>query len=300
MGRNINLRALNVFLTLALVGIFLFVLITGILAFVPETPGDTLTFWYLDQNIVDWADDGPAKLIGTIVSCAAALAFFIIGKKYNVIRSKKKDKQLATQIYLSLLYLGIARLFEAFFIASGSDVRGIVFSVGKYYIMLDLLGVIMFVLVASEVFLQTEFPEGSKFPVFLRGLLIASVAVALAALFLEYAPKDIEKILDWIVVGASCLVFLIIAIILIVICTKILRLHARLSEGENRGAILVIGVQLLLLIISMLVLIYLEIGPSDTLDYYIRASRGGLLLVVAWLYIPSFIRPSLKKKEGES
>ncbi len=44
-------------------------------------------------------------------------------------------------------------------------------------------------------------------------------------------------------------------------------------------------------------LIYLEVGPGDAEDYYLRALQCGLLLVVAWLYLPSFIMPSMKKKE---
>ncbi len=297
MERKNNFRVLNLCLTLAFVGIFFVVVIIDFLGFVAEKPVGTLIFWRFDQNIVNWTDDGPAKVVAAIVSCFAASVFFIIGKKYNVIRRKKHDNQLSTQIYLSLVYMGIARLFEAYFIVSDSSLRGIVFSVGKYYIVLDILGVIMFVLVSSEVFLQTEIPAGSKLPAFLRGLLIASASIALGALFLDYAPGEIVNILDWCVIGASIVVFLIIAIILIVICIKILRLFARLSENENRGAIFVIGIQLLLLIASVFLLIYLEVGPGDAEDYYLRALRCGLLLVVALLYMPSFIMPSLKKKE---
>jgi hypothetical protein len=297
MDRKLNLRTFNVLLALAFAGVFIIVLIVDFVRFQAETPGGILVFWRIDQNVINWIDDGPAKLVATITSCVAAVAFFIMGRGYNAIRKQKQDKQLATQIYLSLVYLGTARLFEAFFIISDSSLRGLVFSVGKFYIVLDMLGVIMFVLVASEVFLQTDFPADSTFPIFLRRFLFVCIAIALCALFLEYAPAGIEKILDWSVVGASIIVLLIIGIVLIVICIKILRLYIRFTENENRGAILVIGIQLVLFIVSMFLLIYLEIGAGDAADYYLRSSRGGLLLVVAVLYFPAFINPSLKKKK---
>ncbi len=298
MERKFNVLALNIFIVLAFVGTFVIVVVLDLMDFVVDSPGDSPVIWRVDRNIINWTDDGPAKMTASIVSCVAAATFFVGGSKYNTIRKQKQDKHLATQIYLSLVYFGIARLFEAFFILSDSDLRGIVFSVGKYYIMLDLLGAIMFVLVASEVFLQTEFPETSKFPTFLKVILVVSVLIALNALFLEYAPNEIENVLDWCVIGASIVIFLIIGIILIAICSKILRLYVRIAGQENRGAILIIGVQLVLFIISMFVLIYLEVGVGDATDYYLRAARCGLLFVVALLYVPAFITPSMKKREG--
>ncbi|MEX2683712.1 MAG: hypothetical protein Q6373_019210 [Candidatus Sigynarchaeota archaeon] len=301
MERKIDLRALNIFLLLALVGTFVIVLVLDFGSFIAENPGVAPVAWRVDRNIVNWTDDGPAKVTAAIISCVASVVFFVMGNKYNVIRKHKQEKQLATQIYLSLVYLGIARLFEAYFIVSDSDLRGMVYSVGKYYIVLDLLGVILFVLVSSEVFLQMDFPETSRFPDFLRIIVVASVFIALSALFLEYAPAGIEDLLDWCVIGASIVVFLIIGVILIAICVKIIRLYNRLSGQENRGAILVIGAQLLLFIVSMFILIYLEMGPGDALDYYLRAARCGLMLVIASLYMLAFIKPAMKKgKEIDS
>ncbi|NMC04573.1 MAG: hypothetical protein GYA24_05140 [Candidatus Lokiarchaeota archaeon] len=296
MQRKLDLHAFNMFLVITFALVFASVLILDLVRFWIENPLGVLVAWRLDQNVVNWTDDGPAKLFAMFVSSIAAGGFFITGRRYNVIREQKKDKQLATQVYLSLIYTGIARLFEAFFIISDSSLRGIVFSVGKFYIVLDMLGIVMFVLVSAEVFLQTDVHAGSKFPTFLHRLLLASIVIALGALFLEYAPAEIERILDWIVVGASIIVFLIVATILIATCTKIIHLYMRHPENEDRGALLVIGLQLILLIVSMFSLIYLEIGAGDAADYFLRGGRCGLLLVFALLYFPAFINPSLKKK----
>nr|MDO8085202.1 hypothetical protein [Candidatus Sigynarchaeum springense] len=47
----------------------------------------------------------------------------------------------------------------------------------------------------------------------------------------------------------------------------------------------------------MFMLIYLEVGPGDAPDYFLRAGRCGLMLFIALLYMPAFIKPSMKKSE---
>jgi hypothetical protein len=294
MKGKINVAVLNVLILVIFVVTFILVIIIEAATYLANPPTTPLAIWTLDGDIPLWNMEGIAKLTSAIVSILAAVFFFIIARKYNIIRKSKEDKALASMVYFSLVYQGIARLFEAFFILSTSSLSGIVFSIGKYYIVLDLLAMILFLMVTSQVFLVDEFKEGTRFPACLDGIGISGFVLGILALFLNYIS---DRSIRWIVGGASIVILLIITIILVVVCTRIFSLYKRMQDQENRGAIFIIGIQLILLVITMSLLIYSEIGSGDARSYFLRAARAGILMVIAYLYVFSFITPAAKQKK---
>jgi hypothetical protein len=250
-----------------------------------------IRLWLWDSNIAGDMGDrnglGYAKLASAIAGIISAFTFSILLPALRRRWIEKKKARLVTLVYLSAIYFTLSRFLEVFYIISQSDLRGLVYSVGQFFIPLDVLATACYMVFAYDIFL-TNGPGISKNPTkIILGIGYVAAFIGILNTLDVYLDASLALVLGII----SYIAWLIIFIFLIRIIAAIFYLRTRVEERKK--ALLVIGLQLLTMgILLALMILSMQFGGDLlALSYIIRAIKNGLFIFLAWQYIPAIIRP---------
>lgn len=292
MSSKINLKLLNIFVFGSWIISLGIVLSIDIPAYFITTNPNEFHLFYLN-----WMST--TKFIAIILAMIAAVVFFIIAGLYNKIRKTKADKYLSTLILYTMLYQGIGHLVEAYFMLLASNLPDLVYVVGRYYYPLEILSFVIFTIVTFDVFIlpARATGENERQNTWMISIGIAGAIVGYITTFFAYIPNMEFRII--VILIGLCL-FGIIFVIVVYTCYRIFHLSNSVSEPTNKLALKVLGFQLLILTANVVLLILSEVasfvGFSDDFAYTMHSIKNGLYLVLAILYLFSFIRPSMSKK----
>jgi len=292
MPFKINLRLLNIFLVVG-----------WIIAFVVELaidiPGYLGTNHSTPFQLFYWARFSPAKIVSIILDGAAGATFFFMAWHYNTIRKSKENQYLASLIMLTMIYQGLARVIEVYFMLFGSDLYGLVNVVGRYYFPLEITSAVIFTIVAFDVFLFPSLEEvkRDRQSKFLFTMNIITTVIGVIMVFFIYITNVDAKVV--IGITGFC-IYVIIVVVVVITCARIFRLSSTISESSNKRAVQIMGIQLLVLMVAIILFMLSELGDFINLDndtiYILRSIKDGLYLVLAILYWYSFIKPATSKK----
>ena len=293
MPSKINLKLLNLYVFGAWIAIAIYVLAVELQRHAKDISEGTLSLFFFG------ALDAGAILAILLAICAAG-TFFYMAHLYNQIRKTKTDKYLSSLIVYTMVYQGISRVVEVYYLLLGSDMWGLVKVIGRYYFPLEILGFAIFCIVVFNVFLYPAIDAGNE----RRGLWIIVIGISgsiigLVTSLFHYFPKECMTFKIIIVLAGIC-IFGAIVLVVIFTCYKIFRLSKTMPEAGNKHAVQVLGVQLLVLTATIILFIisetgdFLVINPETIL--LLRSIKNGLYLVLAILYMYSFIKPATSKK----
>jgi hypothetical protein len=250
-----------------------------------------IVIWEWDSNIRgDMASRfglGYGKLFSAIVCVMAIIVLCILLPQLHNRWEEKKRTRFVTLVYFSALYLMISRVFDLFYIISASDLRGLVYSIGQFYLPLDIIATACYIAFVYEVFLLKEVSENQPFSKYLIGMTYIAAFISIATtldIYIDNFPLFIFGIISY-------LVLVIIFLICIRVSLKIFALKSYVEE--NKHAIKIIGLQLVLFAL-MLISLALSIqfgGDQLVLSYIFRAIKNIIIIIIALMYYPAIIKP---------
>lgn len=296
---KINLKLLNLFVFSAWVIVFFISLMIDIPNRLSDNNLENFRLLYLNPIT-------PVMLFDILLAGFAGGAFFVMAYLYNGIRKTKVNKYLSSLIFYMMLYQGISRFVEVFFVLSASSLYGLVAVAGRYFYPLEILSTVIFSIVAFDVFLfpAMETSKEGRRSLWMIAVGISGAIIGMIALFFTYITLFFTYIISisirMTVVFIGLGIFGVIITVVVFACFKIFRLSRTVSEPRNKFALQVLGIQLLISLIVIILFIFAEVGDFlefsiDTI-YLLRTIKNGLYLVMAILYLYSFIRPGLAKK----
>lgn len=286
MNHRFNITVVNWFLASSFIALLVLVFSMDIPVLASEGQLDTARFWFL-SNI------HPHKIIASLVSAAAAIVFGYMAARYRRVRARKADRYLASLILFAAIYQAISRTIDVYYQVSESQFRGFVYVAMKFYLPLDIMSVILFAIMAFEVFLlpSMEQEETQRMGLFMGGLGIAGSAIGVAITTFYYLPDD--SIIKYII---SIMGICLYAVILVLVLRTAIKIFQLWNRARNVPALLYMGFQLLLMILALVFFILVEIGGVLPIDIYVlytfRIVKEALFLVVAVLYDFAFIKPA--------
>jgi hypothetical protein len=287
MERRFNLKLINGLLWACFLALVAIALIIDIPAEMGAITGGTFVIWYLSSMF-------PEKTIAAIVAAGTAVVFLAVAVRYNRIRRAKVDKYLASMIFFSAVYQVLARALEASYIVSESDLHDIVYTCMKFYLPLDILSVLVFALVAFEVFLRPVMGEGknNRLDRTLMVVGIAATAFGIVISTFSLYPKSILTFKIVVSIGGMALYFVIV----VLVALTSYRIFTVWARNRQATAILAIAIQLILATAALLFFIIVEgsaVLPLTMAQLYIlRTIKDLLFLGTAVLMYPAFIRPA--------
>jgi hypothetical protein len=289
MANRFNIKFVNAFLLLSFIALLVlsFTVDASRLAGLGEL--ETARFWYL-SNI------HPQKVVCTVLSLCAATLFFFMASKYHVVHVRKTDKYLASLILYAAVYQAFSRSLDAYYMISESDFTGFVYVAVKFYLPLDLMSVILFAIMAFEVFLLPSMEKTStrRMSSIMQVLGIVGSAIGVVFTLFYYLPADSP--VKIVVAIAGIILYLIILLLVLRTAINIFQLWTRTKHVVE---LLYMGFQLLLLVGALVFFIVVEAGTVLTLSsetlYNFRIIKEAMFLAVAVLYHFGFIKPSREK-----
>ena len=281
MITKINLKLLNIFVLGTWVIVFFISLTIDIPNLLLDNNLENFRLLYPNQIT-------PVMFFDILLANFAGGIFFVMAYVYNGIRKTKVDKYLSSLIFYTMLYQGIGRFVEVFFVLWVSSLYGLVAVVGRYFYPLEILSTVILSIVAFDVFIfpARETSKDGRQSLWMIANGIAGAIIGVIALFFTYIPSLSFRMA---VVFIGLVFFGIIIIIVVSACYRIFRLSGRVSESTNKVALQVLGIQLLISIMVIILFIFAETGDvlgfSNDLIYLIRSIKNGLYLVLAILYM---------------
>ena len=239
------------------------------------------------------------KVVYIFVATAAVAAFLWVASRYNKIRQQKADKYLASLIFYSAIYQGVAYIFYVveMLITGVNSLGGIAF---KLYMPLGIMALMFFSFMAMEVFLKPAISQSRehRLETFIVALQIAGIIIGILILLFSYTPDGSPFEIITAVVGFS--VFGLIVIVVCVVISRIVRMMRSISEPIHARAFRAIALQLILLAVVSFLMVLVEMAsftkmPEDIV-FIVRITQSCLSIIIAWLYYPAFINPSEKKE----
>jgi len=247
---------------------------------------ETFRFWFLSTII-------PEKIISFVLACLAAMTFFYIGIKYNSVRNKNGDKYFSNMIICAVVYQAIARVFDAYYMVSESDLWHFIYVVTKFYLPLDVLSMCFLTIIAITGFLNEDNETNNKKNNIVNrsisfisiGVTIIGILLTIVGYFPVYSPFVIGTII------AGCFFFLIILLLIARTCYNIFRTWSKMPPFRA------MGFQLIFAILAMIFLILSEIGTGLSFTYEdlyrFKILKNASFLIIGILYYYSLIKPLL-------
>lgn len=283
-----NLRLINSLIIFFLI----FILILLILVDYPlsETvlDGEPVRIWYLDPafGFNTDAEKGPGMVTSMIFNVIAGIVFIWVAILLNRIRKLKQNHYLSNSIFYSALYLGIGRFIEGFYIMTETDVRGILYALGRSFIPLDNFAMILFFSICCDVFFAEQIEKGAAISDRVYKIGWITFIFSWLAIFSYFTQNEIlQNIANYLNVA----VIVIILLVSISLEMKILRLTKLIDERQKE--VRIIGMTLVLYIIVVILTVLLLTTYPNLLQYIFRTIKNGLLLVIAIFYYLAFIKP---------
>ncbi|MHA1698778.1 MAG: hypothetical protein ACTSWN_08080 [Promethearchaeota archaeon] len=288
MEKKLNIKLLNIYLIVAFITLAVMVVIIDLPEFLKNNDLLEFRFWYL--SVIH-----PNKIIASVFATIAGIMFFLIAIWYNPVRKKKTSQYLSSLIFNAIIYQGISRFFELYYMLSESSLAGIVYVCGKYYFALDVLGSVLLVIVAFSIFMLPAMTDSmeTKVSKFLTTLSVLASLISIATLFFFYLPITI---FTYIIIAIALGMFFIVVITVLATSVKVFKLLPKVDNPVSRKALPALGIQLILAVVVILLMILAELGSSIGIGhmttYVIRYIKNAIYLIIAVLFIPSLITPS--------
>lgn len=286
-----NFRRINYILILMVVAITVLIIFVDYPRALLETnppPPDPIRFWYFDPafGFNSGQQKGPGMVIAVIFNIVAGIAFLAISVQLFRQKIKKQNHYLATNIFYSAFYLGLGRLVEMYYIFTETDVKGILFGYGRFFMPLDNFALILFLSTCSEIFLAELIVKNPKLLTQLNLFALLSFTFSWFNVLEWFIDSSVlVTVLRIMNIGIAILNLLIA----VYIWTQINRL--RKLDAEHANALKRIAQILLILVIVSAMILYLIISYPDLIQYIVRSVKNFMLIIAALLYIPAFIKP---------
>jgi hypothetical protein len=250
--------------------------------------GETFRIWYLDPafGFDSGEEKGPGMVTSMIFNVIAGLAFISVAMRLHRIRKIKQNHYLSNSIFYSALYLGIGRFIEGYYIITETDLRGMLFALGRSFIPLDNFALILFFSLCCDVFFAEQIEKGAKISDHVYKIGWVTFIFSWLAVLTYFPQHDIIQNL------ANYFNIALIVIILVVsvsIEIKIMGLTQRIEERKKE--VRLIGVILVLFIIVVILTVLLYTTFPNLLQYIFRTIKNALLAVIAIIYYFAFIKP---------
>ncbi len=286
---RMNIKVLNAFLLVAFATITSIVITMDVVQILANPSPPPFRFLFLSSV-------PPEKILTVIIAASAAITYIYVAVRYNAIRLQKKDQYLSSLVFFAAIYQAASRISEIVYLLSESSLDGMVYVAFKFYLPLDILTMVLFSLVAFEVFLKPSISHGSvRWEYFMSTLGVSGVVIGILILFFHYVPDDSPVKIAIALPGIA--LFSVIVIVVLLTCVRIVKLWSRTRATV---ALLFIGMQLLLAIVGVLFFILTEtlsiFGVSSSVIYMFRISKNAVFLAMAILYMFGFIKPSQGNK----
>jgi hypothetical protein len=284
MAKRINLALLNIIVVLSFILLLIFMVRLDFQNFYAEGgTAETFQFWYYAQVAVE-------KTINIIISSIAIFVYLGIAFKYRTIKAKLNDKYMANLLSCSLLYQGISRALEIYYMVSESSLHYFIYVVTKFYLPLDILSVVFLSIVAISGFLIPANSESKRFERLNQVMLGFAIGGMIIGILITVFPLfESDSLFIIITVATGILLFLVIIILIILTCFNIFRSWSKMQPFRAMGLQLILGVlAILLLIVSEL---GFEMGLSYTQVYICKDIKNGAFLLIGILYYYSIIKP---------
>jgi hypothetical protein len=296
-GERFNIKRLNWLLILIFfVGVAIAIIYDVILFQNGNGSLSLLRIWFLDNDLAeDWGPKGMAMLISSIIGLFATGIYFYVGRRLLINRKDKKDPYLISLVYFSTLYFGCARLIEIFYAVSDSDLHAVVYNMGDFWLPIDVMGIILYLLFIYEVFIHVYKTTEHNWNLIMKRIYYLAFVLSCSSLATYYLGRN-----NPIDVGVAIISYMLLAFVLVIVIQLYRKvLHVRELVDENKAALMYIAIQILLFI-----LIFVFTVPAILIDdpymiyaYSFRAVKNVLFCIHALLYIPAFIRPFQKSKK---
>ncbi len=283
-----NFRFLNGISLMFMVLTILLIILIDVPYAHETTEGGIVQIWYYDQ-CVGWntgCDKGPGMLLSMIFNLIAAFLFIPATFALKKQRNRKNNHYLSKNLHYTAIYLGIGRMFETFYIITETDIRAILLVVGRFFIPLDNLAMIIFFGICIDIFYSEEIVRDSNLVKKFSILKWTTHILGWLSIMVYFTYNDIletiSKVLLPIVIGVIFLISLQVEF-------KVIKLSKRVEE--NKKALKRIGQMLFIFVIISLCNLILITTYATLLQYLIRAFKNLLLISIALLYFPAFINP---------
>lgn len=283
-----NYRIINLIITSFLVLIFVLIIVVDYPRSLAILENEEFRIWYLDPAVGfnSGQEKGPGMVTSLIFNIIAGLLFIYVAIQLNIIRKKKDYHYLANNIYYSALLIGIGRFIEGFYIITETDLRGLLFGVGRIFIPLDNFAIILFFIVCCDIFFSVQIEKGSKLSKYIFYLGWIAFLFSWLAILVYFVDNSI---LETLAHGINIAIIAIIIMFSIALEFQILQLANRVEEKKQE--VRYIGIILILyILVAILTLILIIIFP-DLFQYILRTIKNIMLTVIAILYYAAFIRP---------
>jgi hypothetical protein len=285
------------FLLINLILLSFVILVAGLVAvidyprYINANPGQTPNLWYFDTDVGfnSGAKKGPGMVISILFEAIAAVICFLAAFKINQIRQHKTDKHLSSMVFYAAIYLGIARLDEIYYIITNTDLKDIMYGFGRFYIILDVLGMMISVVFCVEIFLVEELMKSQER---LKRLIKFSMIALFLSLVSVISNFYENAVFNGIAVALSGVSLLYVLIQTIDTLKRINAVKKKVEEQQN--ALQAIGLQLCIYLVVVVISIYILLSSATLFQYSLRATKNLLQIVNALLFFPAFITPAKK------
>jgi hypothetical protein len=249
--------------------------------------------------IFTFSDFHPWKDVFICVAIVAAVALSVVAIRYNKIRHQKVDNYLASLIFYSAIYQGVAYIVNlAHMIFYGIDA---ISQVGlKLFMPLGILALLFFTFMAIEVFIKPAFGHEREHGIERFILFLEAFGIVMGVLITLFTYSPDGSAFEYIVGAIGFSVLGMIGIIVSIVASKIFKIRKNVTEPTQARALEAIAMQLILLLAVTFLMLFAEMasftGMPDDMAYLLRVIYSLLTIVIAWLYLPAFIRPAGKKE----
>ena len=261
----------------------------------PEINGEKLVIWMYDDAVGfnTGHTKGPGMLFSLIFNITAFIGLLYVSFKLWKIKKIKDHSYLSTNLFYTSLYLTVGRVIESYYIITETDVRSLLFVVGRIFIPLDNLAIVIFFGICFDVFFSERLEKDQSLRKGLIGFTWATFILGWGAISSYYTYNEV---IDSIFSTVMIIIVALVLLVSIKIETEIRKLSNRVDEKKEE--IKKIGKILFIFIAINLLTLLLIILYPDLFQYLLRALKNFLLTVVAVMYYSTFIKPMDQKIEG--
>jgi hypothetical protein len=229
----------------------------------------------------------------TLALCTCIAGFIVWKKMHDYLKKRENKTKLLDMLRVTINLFCFGRILEAFYLIFDTDFNYVQETAFQFYIVMDALGCVILIAIASILFFEGNLIKNSKKTIALLLFLVFCVLLSyimtvIYAVYPEAFP--IGTIISGIIIG-------IMVIIALIIWTQIFKLKK--IPSKNSLVLTLLGFQLIfsLTCIALLLPLGLTVPLIQLGNFYpnriLRVIRLVILLISIITYYPAYIKPSL-------
>jgi hypothetical protein len=265
-------------------------------------PFEEISFIRLRLAFYSHDIDTAFYVINNILALCTCIAGYIIWKKMNNYLKKRENKtKLLDMLRVTINLFCYGRFLETIYLIFDTDFNFVQETALQFYIVLDVLGCVILVAIASILFLEGNLIKSSKKAISLLLFLVVCVFLSylMTVIFAVYPDAfPFGSIISGVFIGFN-------VIIALIIWTRIFKLKK--IPSKNANVLTLLGFQLIFSIICIAIM--LPLGLTTSLVYAVppniypnrilRVVRLTILLISIISYYPAYIKPSLRQTKNQ-